>query len=47
MKYRIIKSRNERWNFCEYFRTKKDAIAFQTEHGGTLQRKIGCEWINY
>lgn len=47
MKYRIMKSKNERWNFCEYFRTKKEAVAFQAENGGTLQRKIGCEWVNY
>ena len=46
MRYRILKSKNEHWNFCEYFRTKKEAIAFQGEHGGTLQRKIGSEWFN-
>lgn len=46
MRYRILKSKNERWSFCEYFRTKKEAITFQDEHGGTLQRKIGNEWFN-
>lgn len=46
MRYRILKSKNERWSFCEYFRTKKEAIAFQDEYGGTLQRKIGGEWFN-
>ena len=30
-----------------YFRTKKEAIEFQTKHGGEIQRKIGGNWFNY
>lgn len=30
-----------------YFRTKKEAIDYQTKHGGEIQRKIGGNWFNY
>lgn len=47
MKYRVIKNIEGNWKFSQFFRTKKEAVAFQAENGGTLQRKIGCEWVNY
>lgn len=46
MKYRVFKKETEHWNFSQYFYTKKEAIAFQIEYGGQLQRKIGNDWIN-
>ena len=46
MKYRVIENSGKNWKFSKFFRTKKEAIAFQGEHGGTLQRKIGGEWFN-
>lgn len=30
-----------------YFKTKKEAVEFQLKLGGTIQRKIGGNWINY
>ena len=33
--------------FPTYFYTKKEAIAFQSIHGGEIQRKIGCNWVGY
>ena len=46
MKYRVIENSEKNWKFSQFFRTKKEAIAFQDEYGGTLQRKIGGEWFN-
>ena len=43
MKYRIY-FQNLRY-FPTYFRTKKEAVEFQKIHGGSIQKKIGCEWI--
>ena len=43
MKFRVIHP-----NYMPtYFKTKKAAILFQEPIGGTIQRKIGCEWCNY
>lgn len=28
-----------------YFRTKREAIAYQSNHGGEIQRKIAGEWF--
>ena len=33
--------------FPTYFKTKREAVEFQTRLGGEIQRKIGCEWCNY
>lgn len=33
--------------FPTYFRTKKEAIAFQGIHGGEIQRKTGGEWYSH
>jgi hypothetical protein len=33
--------------FPAYFKTKKEAVEFQVQFGGEIQRKIGCEWCNY
>lgn len=30
-----------------YFKTKRDAKAFQDLMGGEIERKIGCEWVAY
>lgn len=45
MKYRVYFKDNK--YFPTYFKTKREAIAFQQEHGGCVQRKIGCEWFEY
>ena len=44
MKFRVYFSNGK--YFPTYFRTKKEAIAFQSIHGGEIQRKTGCEWYN-
>ena len=44
MKYRVY-FQNLRY-FPTYFRTKKEAIAFQQEYGGSIQKKIAHEWVN-
>lgn len=33
--------------FPTYFKTKREAIEFQSRYGGEIQRKIGCEWCGY
>lgn len=30
-----------------YFKTKKEAMLFQEERGGEVQRKIGGNWCSY
>lgn len=30
-----------------YFKTKKEAIVYQAQMGGEIQRKIGAEWYGY
>lgn len=45
MKYRVY-FKNGKY-FPTYFKTKKEAVDFQTRFGGEIQRKIGCEWRNY
>ena len=45
MKYRVCFKDNR--YFSTYFKTKKEAVAFQQENGGCIQRKIGCEWCDY
>ena len=50
MKYRVYNDNN--WNarmgqyMATYFKTKREAVDFQTRLGGKVQRKIGCEWYN-
>lgn len=41
MKYRVV----HEVYFPTYFRTKREAIAFQSKHGGEIQRKIAGEWF--
>ena len=43
MKYRVIHPDY----FPTYFKTRKEANLFQQQHGGEVQRKIGCEWCGY
>lgn len=45
MKYRVY-FKNGKY-FPTYFKTKKEAVEFQTRLGGEIQRKIGCEWRGY
>ena len=45
MKFRVI-DKNGKY-FPTYFKTKREAVEFQTRLGGEIQRKIGCEWCNY
>lgn len=45
MKYRVH-FKNGKY-FPTYFRTKKEALAFQEKNGGEVQRKIGSEWYDY
>ena len=45
MKYRVYFADGK--YFPTYFRTKKEAIAFQQEHGGDIQKKIALEWVSY
>lgn len=45
MKFRVYFKNRE--YFPTYFKTKREAVAYQQEHGGEIQRKIGCEWFNY
>ena len=30
-----------------YFKTKKEAVLYQAQMGGEIQRKIGAEWYGY
>ena len=45
MKYRVYFKDNK--YFPTYFYKKSEAIKFQKEHGGEIQRKVGCEWYGY
>ena len=45
MKYRVY-FKNGKY-FPAYFKTKREAVEFQTRLGGEIQRKIGCEWFGY
>ena len=45
MKYRVYFKNNK--YFPTYFKTKKEAVEFQAQLGGEIQRKIGCEWCSY
>ena len=45
MKFRVY-HKDEKY-FPTYFRTKKEAVNFQSEYGGEIQRKIGCDWVGY
>ena len=42
MKYRVIHPDY----FPTYFKARKEANLFQQQHGGKVQRKIGCEWCD-
>ena len=44
MRFRVYFSNNE--YFPTYFKTKREAVEFQTRLGGEVQRKIGCDWYN-
>lgn len=43
MKFRVVHPAY----FPTYFKTKRAAIEFQKAMGGTIERKIGCEWFGY
>lgn len=45
MKYRVYFKDSK--YFPTYFKTRKEANLFQQQHGGEVQRKIGCEWCSY
>lgn len=45
MKFRVYFNNGK--YFPTYFRTKKEAVAFQNVHGGEIQRKIGYGWFGY
>ena len=45
MKYRVYFKDGK--YFPTYFYTKREAVAYQSIHGGTIQRKIACEWFDY
>lgn len=45
MKYRVYFKNGE--YFPTYFKTKKEAVKYQAQFGGEIQRKIGCEWRSY
>lgn len=45
MKFRIYHKSGK--YFPTYFRTKKEAVSFQSVHGGEIQRKIGGNWVGY
>jgi hypothetical protein len=46
MKYRV-RFTDYRKDFPTYFYTKREAVAFQAEKGGIIQRKIGGNWFDY
>lgn len=33
--------------FPTFFYRKRDAVAYQAEHGGTVQRKMCGKWYSY
>lgn len=41
MKFRVIHPNY----FPTYFRTRRDAVLFQNQNGGTIEQKIGCDWV--
>jgi hypothetical protein len=45
MKFRVY-FKNGKY-FPAYFKTKKEAVLYQEEMGGEIQRKIGGEWFGY
>lgn len=45
MKYRVYFENGK--YMPTYFKTKRAAAMFQEIMGGTIQRKVGCEWYNY
>ncbi|MBQ8792760.1 MAG: hypothetical protein IJZ62_04025 [Clostridia bacterium] len=45
MKFRVYFKDGKYWP--TFFRTKREAIAYQAEMGGEIQRLIGGEWIGY
>jgi hypothetical protein len=45
MKFRVYFKDGKYWP--TFFRTKREALAYQAEMGGEIQRKIGGEWIGY
>lgn len=45
MKYRVY-FKNGKY-FPTYFKTKKEAVEYQAQLGGEIQRKISCEWCSY
>lgn len=45
MKFRVY--HNDGKYFPSYFKTKKEAVDFQSVHGGEIQRKISGNWIGY
>lgn len=47
MKYRVVQFTCSKFHPCTYFKTKKEAVAFQGVHGGEVQRKIGGHWFSY
>ena len=45
MKYRVYFKDNK--YFPSYFYTKSEAVKYQKEYGGEIQRKVGREWYGY
>jgi hypothetical protein len=45
MKFRVYHKDGK--YFPTYFKTKKEAIEFQSCYGGEIQRKIGGNWCGY
>ena len=43
MKFRVVHPAY----FPTHFKTKRAAVEFQKAMGGTIERKIGCEWFGY
>lgn len=41
MKYRVVHPHY----FPTYFKTRRAAALFQKEMGGTIERKIGGDWV--
>jgi hypothetical protein len=41
MRFRVVRPNY----FPTYFRTRRDAIIFQKEKGGIIERKIGGNWV--
>lgn len=41
MKYRVVHP----LYFPTYFKARRVAVLFQNQIGGTIERKIGCDWV--